>query len=63
MQHRARYEKLYANWSNYAAQFYATSSCIEFLYLYLLDLYPGFDSYTERAAWKILDLITEALLI
>ena len=26
-------------------------------------LYPGFNSYTEGATWKILDLLTETLLI
>ena len=31
--------------------------------LYLLHLYPGFYSYTEGATWKILDLLTETLLI
>ena len=37
---------------------------IEFLcILYLLHLYPGFYSYTEEATWKILDLLTETLLI
>ena len=34
-----------------------------FLYLYSLHLYPGFYSYTEGATWKILDLLTENLLI
>ena len=34
-----------------------------YLYLYLLHLYPGFYSYTEGATWKILDLLTETLLI
>ena len=33
------------------------------LYLYLLHLYPGFYSYAEGATWKILDLLTETLLI
>ena len=32
-------------------------------FLYLLYLYPGFYSYTEGATWKILDLLTETLLI
>ena len=36
---------------------------ILYLYLYLLHLYPGFYSYTEGATWKILDLLTETLLI
>ena len=31
--------------------------------LYCLYLYPGFYSYTEGATWKILDLLTETLLI
>ena len=31
--------------------------------LYLLHLYPGFYSYTEGATRKILDLLTETLLI
>ena len=34
-----------------------------YLYLYLLYLYPGFYSYTDGATWKILDLLTETLLI
>ena len=35
-----------------------------FCILYLLHLYPGFYScYTEGATWKILDLLTENLLI
>ena len=34
-----------------------------YLYLYLLHLYPDFYSYTEGATWKILDLLTETLLI
>ena len=34
-----------------------------YLYLYLLYLYPGFYSYAEGATWKILDLLTETLLI
>ena len=34
-----------------------------YLYLYLLHLYPGFYSHTEGATWKILDLLTETLLI
>ena len=34
-----------------------------FLYLYLLYLYPGFYSYAEGATWKILNLLTETLLI
>ena len=33
------------------------------IFLYLLHLYPGFYSYTEGATWKILDLLTETLLI
>ena len=32
-------------------------------FLYLLHLFPGFYSYTEVATWKILDLLTETLLI
>ena len=32
-------------------------------FLYLFHLYPGFYSYTEGATWKILDLLTETLLI
>ena len=32
-------------------------------FLYLLHLYPRFYSYTEGATWKILDLLTETLLI
>ena len=36
---------------------------LAYLYLYLLHLYPGFYSYTEGATWKILDLLTETLLI
>ena len=36
---------------------------IFFVFLYLLHLYPGFNSYTEVATWKILDLLTETLLI
>ena len=31
--------------------------------LYWLYLYSGFYSYTEGATWKILDLLTETLLI
>ena len=31
--------------------------------MYCLYLYPGFYSYTEGATWKILDLLTETLLI
>ena len=38
-----------------------------FLYLYLLQYtippYPGFDSYTEGAPWKIQDILIEILLI
>ena len=34
-----------------------------FCILYLLHLYPGFCRYTEGATWKILDLLTETLLI
>ena len=36
---------------------------ILYLYLYLIHLYPGFYSYNEGATWKILDLLTETLLI
>ena len=31
--------------------------------VFLLHLYPGFYSYTEGATWRILDLLTETLLI
>ena len=34
-----------------------------YLYLYLLHLYPGFYCYTKGAIWKILDLLTEIVLI
>ena len=34
-----------------------------YIVLYCLYLYPGFYSYTEEATWKILDLLTETLLI
>ena len=33
------------------------------LYCIVYNLYPGFYSYTEGATWKILDLLTETLLI
>ena len=36
---------------------------LQILYSYLLHLYPGFYSYTEGATCKILDLLTETLLI
>ena len=34
-----------------------------YVFFYLLHLYPGFNSYTKGATWKILDLLTETLLI
>ena len=48
-----------------------TSACTASSFNYILDeiglyclyLYPGFYSYTEGATWKILDLLTETLLI
>ena len=33
------------------------------VFVILLHPYPGFYSYTEGATWKILDLLTETLLI
>ena len=41
----------------------AMATMVLYLYSYLLHLHPGFNSYTERATWKILDLSTETLLI
>ena len=42
---------------------YESTEVLKFCILYLLYLYPGFYSYTEGATWKILDLLTETLLI
>ena len=41
----------------------AKIDCFYCIVLYCLYLYPGFYSYTEGATWKILDLLTETLLI
>ena len=42
---------------------YADMETIIDVFCILLHLYPGFYSYIEGATWKILDLLTETLLI
>ena len=49
--------------STWAASKDQNPATTSILYLYLLNLYPGFYSYTEGATWKILDLFMETLLI
>ena len=50
-------------YQGFMAQLKDALTRLKVLYLYLLHLYPGFYSYTEGATWKILDLLTETLLI